>query len=292
MPKEIPQINTPSDPHFFEGKNAKIAWDRKFREMLRAHPGIIKTAIALVDKAIDEYAPENTTYGSLELKYDKETARWLEEKHAGYRPLAYGRGTILVPGRPMMDDKTGLEVVVLGRSNREMQGMIRTRFDKCDYLKLSYDGKSFFVKRSFVTTNPGFIEFSNIQEAKELLKDLPNVGVVDAKMGYQDKNESWYISKWENLETDGFQSDPYNQLNDYGKNKLPAETQDSFFAFENERDYLNYKQGRKLIEEKLKPTGIDRDLNANLFYNPKTKTFILLDVTGGRKGGHLGNAIK
>lgn len=321
MPSEDLKPNLPRPVHTFETEDFKMAWDRNFRDMLRAHPGIIKTAIAITDQAVAQYNPGNNPIPDYDAKvmFDRENGKWLEEKiimrqknndeesdydpvtgklatqSRGWVDLTVGRGAILVPGESIKDDKTGLEIVVLGRSNRELPMPGFTRVDRCDYLKMSFRGQSFFVKRCFITNNPGFFEFKNTISAKEALKDLDFVRVVDAKLGYQDKNESWYISGWEELERAGFQTFDYSiSRTDYGSKKKESIqawlnlSEDEFTTKEDE--YSKAEAKAKLISEKLELCGINYDLYSNLFYNYQTKTFVLLDVTGNQTE-YLGNAI-
>ena len=313
MPKEITPTTTS-----LESKSRKLAYDNEFREMFRENPGIIKTAIELIDRAIIDYDPVfvNNVF-NMQVRYDKETNKWLREKRKfilkdekidysgpegapitesdGWIDFHYGRNVLLAPGKQIADEKTGLEVTILGRSNRDLYGIHARRVDICEYIKISIKGQDFFVKRSFVTQNPGFTEFKNIMSAKEALRDLNFVRVVDAQLGYQNKNESWYVSKWENLESAGFTTfDTAISWDDYGEIKQERinEPENSFLGFESEQEYEEAEEKVNLIKEKLKPLHLEHDLDANLFYNHKTKTFILLDVTGGEDNTGIGNPIR
>lgn len=289
MPKEELQ-----PIRFIEGENRKSAWVRELRTTLREHRGVIKTAISLSNQAVEQYNPDRVKFGVLDVEYDKKEAKWFGVKNGildrSPRQIMV-RGTMLAPGKPIMDEPSGLEVTLLGRSNREIRGWHHTRIDKCDYLKFTLDSKSFFVKRSFVTINPGFVEFHNTLFAKELLKDLDFVRVINAELGYQDQNESWFVSKWEDLEEAGYA--PYRTtVNDYGKiTRISEEVEGSYGGFESKKEYLNVQKKVKLIEEKLKTLSMDLDMEANLFYNHQTKTFILLDITS-KYSETLGEAIK
>ncbi len=282
-------------------ENRKLAYDNEFRAMLREHPGIVDTAMQLTEQGLKKYDPGETRVGDegTRLKYDKKTGQWLEEKrapllrkgkiyqnkkgewptrHTGWKPMGFGRGTILVPGEPIRDENSGLEVTTLGTSRREMHGTYGgVRIDVSDYFKMSLNDDSYFVKHSKVTSNPAFTEFRNIKKAKELLADLDFVKVVDAKLGYQDNENSWYVSKWSDLERAGFA--PYGlvgMFDDYVKGLERRE----FLGHSSEEDFLEAKKKFELIKERLTQEEIHRDLDSNLFYNVDTKTFILLDVTG------------
>lgn len=313
MPRE-----TGSDTTSFESEHKKLAYANEFRAMLREHPGILRVAIETVDEAIAQYNPAPIKIGKAEIpvKYDHETGQWLEErkrfakkhgkidtsrylKKSDWVPLSHGRGVLLVPGEPAVDENTGLTVTVLGRSNRDMPSGrygsgSTTRIDKADYLKVDFQGQSFFVKKSFVTQNPGFVEFQNVIAAKELLKDLNFVKVVDAQSGYQDQKQSWYVSKWEDLEAAGFEpSGERMSIDDYGRSiKLGYDAQGSYLGFENQQAYEEAQQKAGAIKQRLEAGLIHRDLGSNLFYNRETRTFILLDVTGEDKDKTLGQPIR
>lgn len=272
------------------GETRKLAYENAFRETVREHPGILKAAIDLANEGVDGYNPGNISLPNTELEYNPESRQWLAQARGqnpfgepySNRPMSFGRGVFLSPGESIRDEEYKLELTVLGRSNREMTGTHSVRRDECDYFRLKAYGDSFFVKRSFVTTNPGFAEFHNTKKAKELLADLDFVHVVDAQLGYQSKTESWYISKWEDLESAGFA--PYGMLSgggfdDYGR-ALP---EGKFLGFPNEEEFLEVERKFRTIKSALEPEGIHRDLGANLFYNIQTKTFVFLDVTSDNK---------
>ncbi len=274
-----------------EGKNRKLAYVEEFRKMLRENSGIIKAAMHLADQAVAEYNPpeikmENEEGLERELKYEKATGRWLRlvgdeifatdskgkiyfpeldegVKLGDWIPMDFGRGTLLYPGEPILDKKTTLVVSALGRSNREFQREGLIVRNKCDYFIMTIDGQSFFVKRLFVTTTPGVAEFKNTMRAKEVLKDLPFVKVVEAQLGFQNQNESWYVSKWENLENVGYE--PYHQLT-FMPTGLAGKVAE--------------------IRKRLTGAGLGYDINTNLFYNPGTDSFIMLDVTGHERFGN------
>ncbi len=267
MPKEIAPIRS------IETKGEKIAYAVEFRQMLREHPGIIKTAIELTDKAVAEYNPSNVMIDGKEFTFKKAEGIWVYKKAFSYSEgrklvtgedetrMDFGRGTILVAGKPITDEKTGLKITVIGRSNRVINfSQDNVRLDKCDYLKMSVGRESFFVKRSFISINPGFTEFKNTISAEQALKDLKFVKVVSAKLGYQDKKESWYISSWEDLEKKGFVILDENQ-------------------FKSTKEHQTINRRADMIESRLEEVGYQCDLIRNLFYSHKNKTFILLDVT-------------
>lgn len=306
------------DTSSFESEQRKLAYANEFRIMLHEHPGILRVAIETVDKAIAQYNPAPTEIGKAEIpvSYDQKTGQWVEErkrfakkhgkldfsrylKKSDRVPLSYGRGVLLVPGESLEDKKTGLTVIVLGRSNRDLPGGpfglgSTTRIDQTDYLKVDFQGQSFFVKKSSVTQNPGFVEFQNVIAAKKLLNDLDFVKVVDAQLGYQDKKQSWYVSKWKDIEAAGFK--PFSDrvsIDDYGRSvKSDYDAPGSYRGFENQQAYEEAHQKADAIKQRLETGSIHHDLESNLFYNRKTKTFILLDVTGEDKDKMVGQPIR
>ena len=284
MHKETP----PGEVTYFESRSRKLAYLEEFRQMLEENPGITRAAITLADQAVAEYDPSpvqmvNEEGYIREVKYDRETGKWLRQvddeswslqegevrpegvppgtKFGDWIPMDFGRCMLFRPGKPIIDEATGLVVSVIGRSNREFDLEIAaTRIDKSDYFIMTINGKSFFVKRSFITLTPGASEFKNTLVAKGALKDLPFVRVVEAQLGYQSKNESWYVSKWEDIENAGYE--PYELV----KTK-------------------ELEEKVTQIKDRLIKIGIGADISSNLFYNPGTNNFILLDITGQDKLG-------
>lgn len=55
----------------------QLAYANDFREILREHPGIIRAAIALMDRAIADYNPPDTQCGNIKIKYDRDANQWL-----------------------------------------------------------------------------------------------------------------------------------------------------------------------------------------------------------------------
>ncbi|MFH0819281.1 MAG: hypothetical protein V1898_04765 [Patescibacteria group bacterium] len=303
MPEPIkPFVVTNEGTTARESKTRKLAYVDKFRDELRERPGIIRSAVDLMNQAVSEYEPESFEYrpGNT-VRYDKDRNIWLindpgieylrdehgqpvrdEEGRSVMRrfdeqPFYLGRGTLLVPGEAIADPETDLQVTVLGRSNRDIPSgfqQIERRVDKTDYFRVDLNKKPYFVKRSTVTQNPGFDEFRAVQKAKEVLADLGFVEVIDAQLGYQDDQHSWYIASWKELESAGFiPYHPSRLSNDYGRYvDRPRESQ------------LPKKQYRE-IEKRLRSSNLDVDLASNLFFIPGTDKFFLLDVTSGNIEG-------
>lgn len=265
----------------------RLAYANEFREMLKGHRGIIRTAIGLMDKASSEYSPPNFRVGTTRLQWNKQTetwedVRWINLPFPEMKPkgLAIGRGVIFLPGESLRDEKSGLEVALLGKSRRQKESLISysVRRDKSDYFRLNLGDRSFFVKRSFITNNPGFTEFANMEKARDLLKDLLFVKVIEAQLGYLDKKQSWYVSSWQNLEEAGFMSIGailMEDVDDYGR--LRSDEFKDHWGYVKAESVL--KKQIEQIRKRLKPADLDGDISVNLFYNSTSKTFILLDVS-------------
>jgi len=279
-----------------ESSYRKLAYVDEFRESLRENPGVLRATMELMNQAINDYNPKSFAYRPrTTVRYDKSTNTWLmnepgreavrdehgqpvidENRKMVYRefdeqPFYYGRATLLVPGEPTVDQETGLQVTVLGRSNRDLPVSNREdirRVDKTDYFRVDIGGKSYFVKYSTVTPNPGFDEFNAVQQAKEVLADLDFVEVIDAQLGYQDGEKSWYIASWKDLESAGFiPFSPYRLSDDYGK-------------FTERPRYFDLPHEKvKDIRTKLHAAHLDEDVEFNLFLAPNAEKFFLLDIT-------------
>ncbi len=273
---------TGTDFSSFETDRRKIAYDNEFRDMLRDNPGIIKATKNLVDEAEHDYHPENMEFGGMELAWDDIGESWKIVKMHGaelYQPevLQYGRNAFLRPSETLKDEKAGIELTMLGKTNRVLTSRSRGKWvDRTEYFRVKHGDQDYFVKKSESTINPGFSEFHNTHKAAELLKRFDFVTVVESQLGYQSGKESWHVSKWQDIEAAGYNSVSYMMkldFNDYGDpiNLPEGSTGQEVFA-----DQVFRLQA---IKEVLKTHGLHYDLYPNLFYNPGTKHFILLDVT-------------
>lgn len=272
----------------------KLGYAQEFRQMLREHPGVIKTGFNLMAKAEKEYNPPETQVGINAYAYDHSKERWYLTKRVRgstiqelapplmqYHEDTGTRGPLFVPGETQIDKETGLEVTLLGTSNRVLTGPQNRfiRYDRSQYFKMGLDSKDFFVKKSQATITPGGAEFRDTLRVKTALKPFNNVRVVEPQLGYSDKNISLYVSKWDEFDLAGYY--PFAMLwyggpNDYGK-YIPGDKEDSFVL---SGGTVVAKKQIDQIEAHLKDQGINIiDLAGNTFYNLETGQFVLLDVT-------------
>ncbi len=282
--KEI-QID-PASQKLMEGNHRRLGYAKEFRRMLREHPRILKTAIQLTQKAEDEYTSLNVQVGRFEVQWNKDETRFdiikLDGKEQESQPYSLGRGVLLAPGKTLKDEENGLEVTVLGKINVSRPGKTR---NISTYLKMKLGDQVFFVKKSVATNNPGYREFKNSGRVRAALHDLENLGVVEAQMGYDDDHQSWFVSKWHDLESEGFSSFgtwAFTEVNDYGVTVHPVKNSEEHFLLSDDPIAIGNKIVKMIyrIEASLRAVGIEiHDLTWNLFYNPKTDKFFLLDVT-------------
>ena len=300
--------NRRNETRSVEGRSRKLAYNVEFRKMLRENPDILKKGMELMNQAIAEYQPEPFEYRRGQMvRYDKETNTWLIEeqglepvrdengqlvfdesgrvvkKEVNEMPFYMGRATLLVPGETISNPETGLEVTLLGRSNREAIERSLRIANVCNYFKIKMGDDEYFVKESIVSQNPGFDEFKNTKAAREALKDIDFVEVVNAQLGYQDDRQGWYVSRWKDLESSGFRvSVRWRHSDDYGRFYPPLE---------NSIDREEIMRRYNVIEKILRDNNLGEDVENNLFYQPQTGQFFLLDVTG-KNAAEIGEPIR
>lgn len=283
-------MNT-AEVRIIERGTRKLGYALEFSQTLGEHPGALKTAMQLAQRAIDEYCPSNIQSGVGELQWNKDETRFDVIKVRGQSlavPQPYEnwasatRGVLLAEGGTYQDDKLGLNVTILGKSKRDyMLGMFNQlhRLDDSAYFRISLGEQAFFVKKSTKTINTGFSEFRDSIKVSTILRNIADIQVVDAQLGYESQQQSWFVSRWENLESASFY--PFdlfmgNTPSDYGE----------YISWMDERKqrYLAHESKVKAtvedIKTRLKKVGVEiRDIEANLFYNPFTEKYFLLDVT-------------
>lgn len=158
------------------------------------------------------------------------------------------------------------------------------RTDLTTYLKVSLSENAFFVKKSTPSNNPGFTEFNNNIRAQEVLHEVDSIEVVNAKLGYTDDKQSWFVSEWHDLEKVGFISFDSAQITsttDYAED-IPETDEMEFIE-----QHVPIIRGKvDEVRRVAKEAGLlIADLNMNLFYNPSTRKFLLLDVTSRDSAG-------
>lgn len=278
---EIPDANVKLN----EGRHGRLGYAWEFKNMIREHPGVLKAALQLTKKAEDQYNPPNMQIANFEVQWNKDKTRFdiIKKNGKEQEPQAYslGRGAVLIPGETLKDEQAGLEVTILGRVDAPRPGGHRNR---SSYFKMKLGDHAFFIKKSIETTNKGYEEFKNSHRVQAALSGLGNVAVVEANLGYDDDHQSWFVSKWQDLE-DSFSTRGswFTGVNDYGYSIFavkdpdgsPHDLSDDELAISNKIEAMDYQ-----IMGRLEEAGIEiYDLTENLFYNPKTDKFFLLDVT-------------
>ncbi len=279
-------INTSAD--------RRLGYTTGFRQILRENPGTLGSALRLAQLAENTYSPEDIQYGRFVLGWNAQINNW-QGISEGDKPIdpplslaniIWGRGALLKSGSHVIDAERGLEVTGLGKATRELGTLTRgiNRLDISSYFKMRLQGEDYFVKKSYATTNPGFDEFASSVVVKEALAGVEGLSVVQAHLGYSDNRQSWFVSKWEELESTGFF--PYDTFiggvpNDYAE------------RLENEDKVISLREGLtdrvEQLKEEIRTRGQAHgltilDLNVNLFYNPQTDKFFYLDVSTQEAG--------
>src|SRR3989344_8310364 len=180
----------------FETESHKLAYDNDFREMLRSTPGLLKSVIAIIERAEAEYRPENLKIYDFECRWNSSEKNWeiIKEKDKElpasiplleHRIGKMGRGVYFKPTQPYVDSTTEVQIVLLGVAFRhfpEHGSHQPERIDETGYIKLAYRDKVFFVKKSVQTNMPGYREFLNTITARKALEALPFVKVIEPKL--------------------------------------------------------------------------------------------------------------
>lgn len=148
-------------------------------------------------------------------------------------------------------DGIKISLVSKAYNNHETQG---------SYYKVETDKEAFFVKTipGFFTNGLGQEELSSLSNAKNLLKDVIGVEVVDFQLGYDDvHNTTYFVSKWQD---EGFLDDYLSSLK--GRQQNPQ--------------YANLKKRFAKIQ-KILIRFADVEMH-NIFYNPKTDILTIFDI--------------
>lgn len=277
-----------------ESGQQKLVYDNSFRKMLRERVGIVREAIALVEEADERYSPENIIIGAYECRWNSQ-GHWDIIKENGVEvatpiPIRQrtknGRGVYFKPGTVIANTRGDLKVVMLGKSNREWERPKRL-VHKSAYFKITFKGKTLFVKRATATNNPAAEEFLTTIKAKDALKKLPFVRTVNPQLAYHDTKQSWFVCEWENLETEGYAPFVLHAVDGYDDYGNTVERFDKADPPKNRLEWHMMDRYEE-IEVALAVAGIDTaDILYNLFYNPNTDTFVYLDITT-KESGQIG----
>ncbi|EKE01743.1 MAG: hypothetical protein ACD_21C00063G0001 [uncultured bacterium] len=158
-------------------------------------------------------------------------------------------------------------------SGSDSDNFTLTKIDRTTYLKVKVGAEAYFVKKSKAIQTVGYDEFNNTAKAKAALADCADVEVVDMKLGYSDDRQSWFVSKWQNLEAAGYSPLIFfrdGAHNDYGEIPSPS----------HQPDWRDLRKRMFEIVNRLRAAGVDvTDFMCNFFYNPERDKFFLLDVT-------------
>lgn len=272
-----------------EGKHRRLGYTNEFHRIVEANPGILNAALRLAQQAEDEYDPPSIQIGIGELKWNKAKTRYEVIKQNDQElqePMDYslfilGGGLVFVPGETLKDKDTGLEVTLLGKRDRDdlmAATHWRIRNERTSYFKVSLGNNSFFVKKSNATDNPGYEEFTNSHKVAEALIDLKDIEVVHAQLGYADDRQSWFVSRWEDLESKDFIpfDSWYGNVDIYGQ-FMPEEEYD---AVKKMATKVKIEPIITDIAKRLQKLGLTlTDIPNNFLYNPKTGKMFFLDIT-------------
>jgi len=133
-------------------------------------------------------------------------------------------------------------------------------------LKVSTNGSSFFLKAelterlNYVVGTKGADEYKSTLIAKELVKDIPLVEVVEPLLGYQGTGKSFFVSKWQNLP----------RARDYLANLSEANK-----SLEN-TEFAELDARVKQVKDVLRDFEDVDDYN--MLYDPVTKKIVIYDL--------------
>lgn len=154
--------------HIAENENKRLIYSEEFKSLIKNNPGLIKSFRNFERLLIEKRGNEDLFFDSVFEEGDMRIT--VIDKHR--------RNQTVIPG---------------------------------SYLKVEIKSEIFFVKRKggFWDRDEGlgFNEFNSLIKAREVLKDIEGVEVVDFQLGYQDEEKriSYFVSKW----IDGASMDDY-----------------------------------------------------------------------------------
>lgn len=210
-------------------EHARITYTEEFNFFIREHPG----AIATVKKLMRE----------LDRRLDSTNARVYETRFDPDHTLITEEGDVRVMH---FTKEIGLP----------------------DLYKVEIAGRAFFVKREDCHFGDGYGEVLSSVKAKELLKDIPWVEVINFHLGYTDakRGRSYFVSEWSDLPT-------LKKFTDQSTNEQQLFPWNTFVLMNN----IDWVQKIRYLRKRLKGYfNIGRD---NMFYDAARKKIILFDLS-------------
>jgi hypothetical protein len=220
--------------NFNERPNREIEYTPDFKEVIAQNPGALRSFLKL-EKEIEENSVE--ILDSLEEKV-------FEDENVKVTPL----------------------YSVIKNRNKYTVVNGRDKIPANSFCKVEIGDQVYFVKAvPGYLINPekstGVEEFKTINKAKEALRCLENVEIVEPKLGYSDKNtnRTYFVSEWKNLPT------IFKSMRETGDPKKADEL----------RERSDY------IYTVLKDIGIVEVHTGNMFYDESTDKIYVFDVFEG-----------
>lgn len=121
------------------------------------------------------------------------------------------------------------------------------------YLKAELGDEKYFVKTvpAYFDKVMGVEEFQTLKRARDVLKDFPDVEVLDFQLGYQDKDKTYFVAKWIDFPKVDEVGDLHPGLFDRAKE----------------------------IENLLEENGFVDGHSGNMFYDEKTGKIYIYDIS-------------
>lgn len=160
---ELPSIETPPTPEpspQATGSSRELVYADSFKEMIRNHPGIIRSF--------------NKIMNVVDVEKEKDTLKY---------------------GDIFKDGEVQIKVISAsgeGTHEGKLVGHVL-------YFKAQVGDESFFVKATpglSDGTGLGAEEFRAAEESSKVLEGMDRVKVIDFQLGYQDDDKTYFVSKW------------------------------------------------------------------------------------------------
>lgn len=220
-------MNENFDPHKLEEPHREMEYADDFKKFIADNPGALKSFLTL-EKEIGERRKEG------KLKFDD------------------------------VFDDGDLRISFIIKDSSYLPNLGK-------YFKVEINGQAFFVKKTpahylHPDSTHGIAERRSLEKAKELLKDLENVEMVDFQLGYKDQNgKTYFVSKFLDLPT---LAETYRQLS---KSKKGLEKKEKL------------KARVEKIEEIFRYNHFIDFHVSNILYDEKTEKFYLFDAISLKK---------